>query len=257
MLKYIFIFIILFFPFLGWSHPNLEQISLEDRQKLEKFFDYLMHNSIIGYTLCGDKPASLETFPVLAKIPPHYAVKILAKHPGYSIVWNGIETWQRYSHLFSSTNFVLRFVPADSTIVLINKRAALKVIEDNLDLFQQYSNSKQIAAEFLEDVCCPKDKDYMIRYNKTLLGILLGYGRNNSLAFVKRSYVQKLENFKLYNTNEALNRFMSPGFFIINDGTNEEENKKIRETLHQARQQIEVSFKNGHYLESFLDLFTH
>ncbi len=186
-------------------------------------FNTFLNLSIIGYSLCGDKPASIETFPALAKIPLQYAVKIFAKHSAYSIVWNGIETWQSYSHLFPSKNFVFRFVPAYSTIVLINKRAALKVIEDNLDLFQKYSNSKQTAAEFLEEVCCPKDKDYMIRYNTALLGILLGYGRNNSLAFAKRSYVQKLERFKLYNTNDSLNVFMNPGFFIINNGTNEEE----------------------------------
>lgn len=256
MLKYLFLLLIVFFPFLGWSHPNLEKVPLEDRQKLEKFFDYLMHNSIIGYSLCGEKPASIETFPSLSKIPSQYAVKIFTKHPGYSIVWNGIETWQRYSHLFPSNNFVFRFVPAYSTIVLINRRAALKVIEENLDLFQKYSYTDQTAAEFLEEICWPKDKDYMIRYNTVLLGILLGYGRHNSLAFAKRSYIQKLESFKLYNANDSLNTFMNPGFFIINNGTNKKENEAIRETLHLATRNMETSFRKGHYLKSFIDLLT-
>lgn len=256
MLKYLFLFFFVFFPFLDWSHPNLKKIPLEDRQKLEKFFDYLIHNSIIGYSLCGEKPASIETFPTLSKIPPCYAIKIFAKHPGYSIVWNGIKAWQRNSHLFPSKNFVFRFVLAYNTVVLINKRATLKVIEDNLDLFQKYSHSNQSAAEFLEEVCYPKDKDYMIRYNTTLLGILLGYGRNNSLAFSKRSYIQKLENFKLYSANDSLNAFINPGFFIINNSTNEEENEKIRQTLRQSKRNIETSFKKGHYLESFIEFFT-
>jgi len=253
---YSVLFLTIFFPFLGWSHPNLQKIPFEDKQKLEKFFDYLMHNSMIGYSLCGEKPTSMETFPVLAKIPLQYAIKIFVKHPGYSIVWNGIESWQSYSHLFLSKNFVFRFVPAYNTIVLINKMAALKIIKDNLDLFQKYSYTNQTAAEFLEELCYPKDKDYMICYDTTLLGILLGYGRNNSLAFAKRSYVQKLENFKLYNTNDSLNDFMNPGFFIINNGTNEEENKKIRQILRLAKYNIEVSFEKSHYFESFIDLFT-
>lgn len=254
MLKYL-LFLILLFPFLGWPHPNFEKIHLEDRQKLEKFFDYLIHNSIIGYSLCGNKPVSIETFPVLAKIPAQHAVRIFIKHPGYSIVWNGIETWQRYSHLFPSKSFVFRFVSTYSTVVLINKRATLKVIEDNLDLFQKYSHTDQTAIGFLEEVCYPKDKDYMICYHTALLGILLGYGRNNSLAFAKRNYIQKLENFKLYNTNDSLNAFMNPGFFIINNGTNEEESEKIRQTLRQAKEKIEASFKEGHYLEKFIELF--
>ncbi|WP_052354761.1 hypothetical protein [Candidatus Protochlamydia sp. R18] len=107
MLKPLFLYLILFFPFLGWSHPNLDKIPSKDRQTLENFFDYLIHNSIIGYSLCGEKPVSIETFPTLSKIPARYAVIIFTKHPGYSIVWNGIEIWQRYSHLFSSNNFVL------------------------------------------------------------------------------------------------------------------------------------------------------
>lgn len=258
MLKNLFLFLILFFPFLGWSHPNLDKIPLEDRQKLESFFDYLLHNSIIGYSLCGEKPVSIETFPKLSKIPTRYAINIFTKQPGYSIVWNGITIWQRYSHLFSSNNFVLRFIEEYSTVILINKRATLKVIENNLDLFQKYSNSNQTANEFLLEICNPKGgREYMIRYNTALLGILLGYGRNNSIAFSKKSYLQKLEGFRLYNANESLNAFMNPGFLIINNKTNEEENEGIRQTLQIAKINIETSFKKGHFLESFITLFTH
>ncbi|CUI16876.1 hypothetical protein PNK_1259 [Candidatus Protochlamydia naegleriophila] len=69
----------------------------------------------------------------------------------------------------------------------------------------------------------------------TLLGILLGYGRNNSLAFSKTNYVQKLEPFELYETNNSLNFFMNPGFIMINNGTNENENEEIRQTFRLAK----------------------
>lgn len=245
-----------FYLSFAWSHPNIDKIPLEDRVKLERFFEYLLHNSIIGYSLYGEKPVSIETFPVLSKIPLRYGVRIWAKHPGYSIVWNGIKTWQKYSHLFPSRNFVIRFITEYSTIVLINKNEALKVIEENLDLFQKYSNTKQTSAEFLQEVCYPKEREYMIRYNLILLGILLGYGRNNSLAFSKRSYVQKLESFKLYNTNDSLNAFMNPGFFMINNGTNEEENEKIKKRFRLAKRNLELACKKSTYFESFIDKFT-
>lgn len=256
MLKYLFLCFAVLIPFLGWSHPNLEKIPLDEKEKLEKFFDFLMHHSIIGYSLCGEKPVSIDTFPTLTKIPFQYAIKIFVKHPGYSILWNGIKTWQSYSHLFPSDLFVIRYIPDYNTIVLINKRATLNVIEANLDLFQKYSNSKQTALEFLEEVCFPKDKEYMIRYNITLLGILLGYGRNNSLAFSKRNYVQKLEPFELYETNNSLNSFMNPGFIMINNGTNENENEEIRQTFRRAKKNLESSFQNKNYLETFIQLFT-
>lgn len=256
MLKFLFIYLFVFLPFLGWSHPNLEKIPLEDREKLERFFNFLMHRSIIGYSLCGEKPVSIDTFPALTKVPFRYAIKIFFEYSGYPILWNGIKTWQCYSHLFPSDLFVVRYISNYNTIVLINKRATLKVIEANLDLFQKYSNSKQTALEFLEEVCCPKDKEYLICYNITLLGILLGYGRNNSLAFTKRNYVQKLEPFELYETNNSLNAFMNPGFIMINNGTNENENEEIRQTFRLAKKNIESNFQNGNYLETFIRLLT-
>jgi hypothetical protein len=254
--KTIFLLYILV-PFLAWSHPNIEKIPAKDREILETFFDYLIHNSIIGYSLCGDKPASIETLPILSKIPIQYAVKIFAKKQGYSILQNGIKTWSEYSYLFPSKNFVFRFVSEYNTIVLINKKEALRVIEENLDLFQKYTHSKQISTEFLKEVCYPKDRDYLIQYNRALLGILLGFGRNNSLAFTKRNYLQKLENFKLYNTNDSLNSVMNPGFLVVANGTNEEENDKIREICRRAKQKIGASFRKGFYFETFVDLFTN
>lgn len=249
------IFTILF-PVLAWSHPNLEKVTLEDRLKLEIFFDYLIHNSTIGYSLCGNKPVSMETFPALAKISPQYAVKIFAKHQGYSMLWNGIEAWQRNCHLFPSRKFVFRFVPNYNTIVFINKNATLKIIEDNLDLFQKYANTEQTAIEFLEDVCIPKDKDYMIQYNTALLGILLGYGKNNALAFSEKMYFQKLEGFKLYNSSDIFNEFINPGFKIINNGTNDLENNSIRNKLRKAKRKITCTFKKNHFFESFINFYT-
>jgi hypothetical protein len=254
MAKYwiLFFFII---PFSSLAHPNIDKIPLEDRQKLEMFFDYLIHNSLIGYSLCGDKPISIETFPNLSKIPAKYAIKIFSKHPGYSILWRGWLIWQSYSHLFPSNRFVLRFIPKYSTLVLINKKSTRSVIEENLDLFQKYSNSNQTADEFLEEICCPKNKEYVVCYNSILLGILLGYGRNNAIAFSKRNYIQKLEPFRLYD-HDDLNAFMNPGFIAINNGTNEEENKQIRQILQTAKNNIQIAFKNGNFFRTFIDLFS-
>ena len=255
MFKCLFLYTFLIFLSVSWTHPNFDKISTADKEKLESFFNFLIHNSTIGYSLCGEKPVSIETFPALSRIPSYYAIQIFVKHPGYSILWNGIESWQRYSHLFPSNHFVFRFISAYNTIVLINKRATLRVIEENLDLFQKFSNSSQTAIEFLEEVCYPKDKEYMIRHNMVLLGILLGFGRNNSLAFYER-HIQKLEGFKLYNTDDSLNAFMNPGFFIVNNNANKMENKKIRRILRLAKRNIESNFQNGNYFENFVYLFT-
>ncbi len=49
---------------------------------------------------------------------------------------------------------------------------------------------------------------------------------------------------------------MNPGFIIINNGTNENENEEIRQTLRLAKKNIESNFQNRHYLETFIQLLT-
>lgn len=246
----------LLFLSVGWNHPNLDKISLSDRQKLNVFFDYLIHNSVVGYSLCGDKPVSIETFPTLSRIPTKNAVIIFAKYQGYSILRSGWDLWTRYSYLFASQKFVLRFVPEYSTLVFINKDAAKKVIANNLDLFQKYSSLIMTSEEFLEEICNPKNKEYAVGNNPILLGILLGYGRNNAIAFTKKSFIQKLEAFKLYPSDDHLNEFINPGFMIINNGTNQSENENIRKSFRKTKKILQSKFREGNSLESFIELFT-
>jgi hypothetical protein len=210
----------------------------------------------MGYSLCGEKPVSIETFPSLSRIPTKSAIEIFTKYPGYSIVWNGLDAWLRNCHLFPSNNFTFRYIPEYNTIAIINKRATKKIIKKNLDLFHKCSNPDQTANDFLKEVCNPLEREYLILFNTKLLGILLGYGRNNSIAFSSKSYFLKLEGFKLYDANNDLSEFMNPGFFVINNGMNEVENNDVKRILRKAKNNVQRSFKKGKYFETFVNLFT-
>jgi len=85
-----------------------------------------------------------------------------------------------------------------------------------------------------------------------LLGILLGYGRNNALAFTQKSYVQSLEKFELDNSYQLLNLILNPGFVSIQNGTNEEENNQVRKVLQQAKKNIKKHFLMDCYFETFI-----
>ena len=146
------LFFSLFKPLNCCAHQNIDKIPLEDRLELELFFDYLMHNSMIGYTLCGDKPVSIESFPKLSKTPPRFAVNIFIKHPGYFILWKGWQTWERYSHLFPSDNFVLRFNQSTNTLVIVNKKCTRKIVEENIDLFRNHSDAPITSEMILEEI---------------------------------------------------------------------------------------------------------
>lgn len=243
------------FPLTGWSHQNIDKIPLEDRERLERLFDYLIQNSSIGYTLCGEKPVSIENTFLLGKIPPEHFIVTFNECHAYGILCRGGDAWDRYSHLFSSKNFVLRYISDENMFALINIKATRKVIEENLDLFQKYTNSKQTAQEFLNEVCFPKDKEYLGYYNESLLGILLGYGRNNAVAFFNKGFIQKLEEFSTENYVLGVSRFIHPGFVIINNGTNEEENKKVKKTFKVAKRNMLKNFKEGNPLDNFIRIY--
>jgi hypothetical protein len=239
----------------GMSHQNIDKIPLEDRQKLERLFTYLFYHSEIGNTLYGEKPVTIEQTYLFGKTPPKYFFATFNECPGCYILLQGGKVWNRYNHLLSSKNFVFRYIPEYSTIALINKRAAKQVIEENIDLFQKYSNSNYTAQEFLDEVCYPKDKEYLGYYNDVLLGILLGYGRNNAIAFSNNSFIQKLERFSPENFISGISSCLPAGFIIINNGTNEKENNKIRKMFKTAKANMLENFKEGSYLDNFIKVY--
>lgn len=256
MLILVLIYLLFAPPHYSCVHPNMGRIPPKDKFELELFFDYLMHNSMIGYTLCGDKPVSIESFPSLSKMPPQNAVNVFVKHPGYFILWKGWLTWERYSHLFPSDNIVIRFISSTNTMVIINKKRARIAIEENLDLFRRSVGADHTTEEILEEICRPNKEDYLIGKNCILLGILLGYGRNNAVAFGNKSYIQRLEFFNPYNAAEAFDPFLNPGLMVIRNGTNERENARIRSVFNKAKKNIQSEFKDGKYLDKVVEILT-
>ena len=232
-------------------------ISANDQVKLEKFFEYLIIRTTFGYTLCGEKPISMETLPNLTKIPAIPMVGIFFKLPGYHILQKGLETWSKYTKLFPSKNFVLRFIPEYSTIVLINKKATLKVIDENLDLFHKLSSPNLSAEEFLAEICQPKNKEYMIRSNVTLLGILLGYGRNNAMAFDKKKGIVKMNPFNSNYIDRSLVKQLEPNFMALSNKTNYRENKFINKMIEKSKIRIRREFKSKKYFEKFMELYAN
>jgi hypothetical protein len=245
--------------FIKYSYAfEVTDISIQDRQILERFFKFIITKSDLAYTLCGDKPCAIESCPLLCKVPCIYSTKIFFEYPPYFILIRGWKTWSKYASYFPSKKFVFRFVPQHNILILINKEKTKEVISNNLDLFNKYSAVQLTSNDFLEKICYPANiaDDYLIKYNTVLLGILLGYGRNNSLSFSQNSYIQQLEKFNFDHSCQILNKIKSPRFISIQNGTNEEENNKIKSILQEARKNIVTQFKTQNYLENFIKILT-
>lgn len=160
----------------------LNQLSLEERQKLEDFFCFLIFRSHFGYTLYGSKPVSVEGFCVI----PDFRELLFT--PETYILREGLEIWEKYRLRFPIKNYALFshvFKSEDDCqqveIVLINCKFFRIALSDlasviaDLDIFNLPENRKHIlqSESFKREIAS---------------GILFGYGLQNSLNFAFSSY---------------------------------------------------------------------
>jgi len=217
------------------ANPHIEKIPKADREKLELFTYSPLHNTVIGYAFFGEKPVAIETFPVVTRLPLSHSLRFVMLH-AYFPYWQGWEIWERYSHLFPSKKIIFRFDRETATLILINEKATRKIFYKNQDLFLKYSPYQMSASAILEELFSPtSNKKSIIAENSLLLGIMLGYGRNNAIAFFNRRYIQQLRSFRLSNWHYPLDGVMDAGCMMIQNGTNERENAHVLTTLHHAK----------------------
>jgi hypothetical protein len=134
----------------------------------------------------------------------------------------GWETWKKYKHLFPSSNFVLleNCGREHVTIFMINKRAFLKAVEDNIGDFRDILGADETSQTILDR--CLKSKcifNDALKGHHGLAGILLGYGRHNSFLFSRREQISRGSELQMPLSP-------SPGFSTI-----DEEHRYINERL--------------------------
>lgn len=204
----------------------LRTIPKEDRESLEWFF---RHFGESAYVLFGDKPMA---FCGVQRVEPYkpdvskvydFMDSICRLHLENMVQMKGWETWKKYNHLFSSAQFAFleNNSPDGATIVLINKQAFLKQIEDNIDYFKEVLGkgvtSQQILADCLQSQDLLKD---VLQNHEGLIGVLLGFGRSNAHLFFRRS---QLNNDVASQRFSITKRTLSPsnGFATIGDEMND------------------------------------
>jgi len=119
-----------------------------------------------------------------------YPQGVFAHASNREIAETGWECLEKYPSLFPSNQFVWKKenIKDSGGIYLINKKSVLKTLNKYRDVFSQIIGKKIDPESILQDIC---DADDMLRQvlndNVALLGILFGYGKDSSLAFVKRN----------------------------------------------------------------------
>jgi hypothetical protein len=191
------------------ANDSLNQILQNDSDKyrLKLLFEYLFKShEPFAYTLFGDKPMS---FSFVIKPEPsaestlnfmridEYALILLKKNhlPGvfYAQAW---DVWDKnYSFKFKNFLFVKRKLGNSLAIFLINKEAFHKTVNTHINLFKNLLgkdiNSEKILNEIEQE---NSDIWEILHQRDCLLGILLGFGRHNSILFEKRENLEKKLN---------------------------------------------------------------
>ena len=187
------------------------QISFEDKETFIKTFHYLFANTEIGYTFFGNKPLTLHYFPNKISqslnlnsrnIQNYICLKKLASlRNKYQILG------ENNQNFFISLVFKEQF-PEYSYMLFINKKAFIKTVTDNLSLFQHLLGWKITPKELLFELDDHSSTTFTkLLEHPVLLGLLLGYGKTNSLVYDRK---EKLQQFYSPHSAQLLLQEISP-----------------------------------------------
>lgn len=155
----------------------LEQLPKETACVLDSGIRRVLQ-SFGGYVLYGDKPMCIESFKNELQSNLYHHETATAKYHLFTTLkqWALTSTDRKYLFLF--TNY------ADHThLIIINRNAFIQAVNNNLSLFRYVIGPKLTAESLLTSLAEDQEHFYdVIHDDLALLGILLGYGTNNSIA---------------------------------------------------------------------------
>ncbi len=159
----------------------ISTIPMKDREILDKFFRNLCFFYEFAYTLFGDKPISIEFFDLDKEELFHTSAE------GYMI-------WSKYANLFPSQKHIFLFYENKEQgyceITLINKDSFRITTQNHLMKFAEVFG-QEISPDKLLELIVEKRSlhNTPIGDRADLIGILLGYGKNNAELFQKRNEI--------------------------------------------------------------------
>lgn len=162
------------------------EIPAEDLSSLDSLFSELLRDHF-GYTLFGDKPISLSSHFVIT--PWENIVERTNNLDG--IFWKNWNIWEKYQDLFPMKNYLLIKEKSRNKnikhIILINKNEFINVVNQNQRLFEAILGRKISPKDILDTIEAGNATLMdIINDNQALWGILLGYGKHNSMLYNQR-----------------------------------------------------------------------
>lgn len=260
---------------------NVQAIPIEDRAALEAFFRILLLEEGGAYVLFGDKPMAFTAWFDYLQIDVTNS-RMQHYYTENQIIKKGWETWQKHKKLFPSDHFILQCKPFNKQrheVCLINKKKIKKAFNENLKSFQSIIGPK-ISPEILLENYQNGDIAlfHLLKQHDALLGILLGFGKENSWTFHEHAINigddpnrAQIIPIKISTTLSNLqNEFVLRGVFAENNhkkcykfvflpyflaDPNSSETRELQDQYLKQRHEIHKSYARSSFLETSLKKF--
>lgn len=187
MLRFIYITLFSFLSIASYEY----EISREDTVILEKFFRTMLEKSEGGYVLYDSKPMCINGY-----YDKDYFQNESEQHKNSAFLREGMKRWKELNLSQYDSNIIVHGYNNEDVsaknyvhILFINKKLFLKTVQDNLALFQYVLGPDVTPLSLLAKLTDPQETFHgVLKDDKVLIGILLGFGTQNSL------YVSRMEN---------------------------------------------------------------
>lgn len=186
--------------------PKKSPVAEKESLLMEALLQNMIFEQDFGYTLFGDKPVSLAGY----FLNPSFDTIFFSKRDSFFPI---VEAWSILEknvlcHL-QGNYLLLKQVNLTKNlhtfqVIIINKSSFLQTVTEHLDLFCELLREKIDPKELLDEVILNQKSLWdILKGNQALYGIILGYGKRNSLAFKRRWELGHVFSYAIQNSQNT------------------------------------------------------
>lgn len=163
-------------------------LPVKDRDSLVGLMQKLFAEDSFAYTILGSKPISWGTYQ--NPLPFSDWMSFYESFSEYHrTLRSGWETWEKYQHLFPSAHIWAespKCYPGSTSILIVNEARFNDVVNKNKSDFQEVlCREVEDGFQLLRETKSRSLMNDILEGHQALLGIVLGYGRDNSWKFLE------------------------------------------------------------------------
>jgi hypothetical protein len=245
----------------------------KDRKRLDYFFRRLMFWDSGSYVLMGSKPCSIAVF----EEPSNFSSLM----PSNLRLWLGWRTWKKYEKYFPHPCFSIikeKTGKGTSLLIFVNNLEFVRMIASHRNDFEKILQKSIEPDKVLSEAETSPLFSGVFQNNDFLIGMLLGFGRENSWLYYSNHQLsenpKQMISFTAPEENERfLNHIRSHGIWGCASGSlfsdfseiqlpgfvvdpNNSETIELRRKYSADRQKIIEYYDKKNFLDATLELLT-